>query len=178
MQYRHSIALAAIVAASSFAIPATAQSSSQEAQVTIGGTMTPNVSATNARVLAAGTIVAVSPLSEITSKRVEVGQAYKFTVVNDVVENGVVVIPRGSIATGLIKWKTGRAIGGKSGKFEVAFQSVEANGRTFPLMGIHRQEGRGNTVGALLGSILITGRSAVMLPGQIVNSMIAQPTPY
>jgi len=55
---------------------------------------------------------------------------------------------------------------------------VTANGVTFPLMGTHRQEGKGNTVGALLGSIWISGTSAVMLPGQIVTAMIKEQTAY
>jgi len=129
-------------------------------------------------VLPAGTIVAVTPLEEISSKHINVGDHFQFQVVNDVAENGVVVIPRGSIATGTITFKTGRAIGGKSGKFEVAFESVTANGHQFRLSGVHRQEGKGNTVGALLGSIWISGHSAVMLPGQMVNALIKEPTPY
>ena len=168
-------------------LPLLVVSATADAQSTETATETPTpvmqppvaapVAATQ-RILPGGTIVALSAMQEISSKRVKVGDKFQFQVVNDVVENGIVVIPRGSIATGTITWKTGRAIGGKSGKFEVRFDSVSANGVTFPLSGVHRQEGRGNTVGALLGSILISGRSAVMLPGQMVNATIAQPTPY
>jgi hypothetical protein len=82
------------------------------------------------------------------------------------------------VANGVISMQTGRGIGGKSGKFEVTFESVAANGVTFPLMGVHRQEGKGNTVGALLGSIWISGHSAVMLPGQVVTAMIKEKTSY
>lgn len=46
------------------------------------------------------------------------------------------------------------------------------------MSGMYRQEGRGNTVGALLGSIVISGRSAVMEPGQLVNAFTAAPIPY
>lgn len=173
-------AVAALVAS-----PVLAQSSSQEAPATVALPMPVEAPAPQpvapppvVRTLPAGTVVAVTPLKEITSKRVEVGQTYQFQVVNDVVENGVVVIPRGSTATGAITWKTGRAIGGKSGKFDVEFQSVSAGGHDIPLMGTHRQEGRGNTVGALLGSIFISGRSAVMLPGQIVNAVTKEPVDY
>ncbi len=88
------------------------------------------------------------------------------------------VIPRGSHAVGVITMQTGRAIGGKSGKFDVSFESVVANGTTSALAGVQRQEGKGNTVGALLGSILISCHSAVMLPGQVVTAMIKEPTPY
>jgi len=131
-----------------------------------------------ARFIAAGTQVSLAAVQELSSKHIKEGERYQFTVVNDVTDNGTVVIPRGSMATGLVTMQTGRAIGGKSGKFDISFEKVEANGVTFPLMGVHRQEGKGNTVGALLGSILISGRSAVMLPGQIVTAMIKEKTAY
>jgi hypothetical protein len=131
-----------------------------------------------ARFIRAGTQISLAALQELSSKHVKLGEKYQFEVVSDVIDNGVVVIPRGSKATGEITMKTGRAIGGKSGKFDVTFESVSANGVTFPLNGVHRQEGKGNTVGALLGSILISGRSAVMLPGQVVTAMIKDDTAY
>lgn len=130
------------------------------------------------RSLPAGTQVSLSPMQEISSKHIAMGERFQFQVVNDVVENGLVVIPRGSIATGVVTMKTGRAVGGKSGKFDITFESVTANGRAFPLSGIHHQEGKGNTVGALLGSIVISGRSAVMQQGQIVTAMIKEQTAY
>lgn len=130
------------------------------------------------RLLPAGTQVELTPQAEIASSKVRVGDKFNFTVVNDVVEQGVVAIPRGSIATGVINWKTGKAIGGKSGKFEVTFESLTANGHVVPLMGVHRQEGKGNTVGALFGSMWISGRSAIMQPGQIVKAMVKEATTY
>jgi hypothetical protein len=142
------------------------------APVTTGVIGISAVAAQTTQTVPSGTILQVTPLEEITSKKVEVGEKYKFQVVADVVEQGTVVIPRGSLVIGEIKWKTGRAIGGKSGKFEVEFQSVSVNGTEIGLTGTHRQEGRGNTVGALLGSIFISGRSAVMIPGQIVNALV------
>jgi hypothetical protein len=176
------LAACGAAAACFLSIPALAQESSQEEPMNVA-TPAPVAQAvaaplSTARMLPAGTIVAVTPLEEISSKHINVGDHFQFQVVNDVAENGVVVIPRGSIATGTITFKTGRAIGGKSGKFEVAFESVSANGHQFPLSGVHRQEGKGNTVGALLGSIWISGHSAVMLPGQMVNALIKEPTPY
>ena len=131
-----------------------------------------------ARFLPAGTQVSLTPTQELSSKHIKEGEHYKFTVVNDVTDNGVIVIPRGSIADGEITKQTGRGMGGKSGKFDVTFENVSANGVTFPLMGVHRQEGKGNTVGALLGSIWISGHSAVMLPGQVVTAMIKDRTAY
>jgi len=129
------------------------------------------------RLMPANTSLVVTPQVEISSKRIEEGQRFTFLTVGDVVEGGQVVIPRGSQVTGTITWKTGRAIGGKSGKFDVTFNTVSVYGRNYALRGQHRQEGRGNTVGALLGSIWISGRSAVMLPGQEVTIFTAEPIP-
>lgn len=128
--------------------------------------------------LPASTLLQVSPTAQIRSSNIEEGDVFQFTVVQDVVENGFVVIPRGSIVQGTITWKTGRAIGGKSGKFDITWNHVSVGGRQFALQGVHRQEGRGNTLGAVLGSILISGRSAQLDPGNVVTAMTAVPIPY
>jgi hypothetical protein len=130
------------------------------------------------RFLPAGTMVSLSPLQEISSKHMREGQRFPFVVVEDVVENGVVVIPRGSNATGFVTAQTGRAIGGKSGKFDISFEDVVGNGVRFPLTGMSRQEGKGNTMGALFGLIFISGRSATLLPGQVVTAFTSAPTGY
>lgn len=139
---------------------------------------TEDIATIETRYLPANTIVNVTPQAEISSKRVEEGQRVRFVVVDDVVQDDVVVIPRGASVLAKIPWKTGRAIGGKSGKFEVSFESVNLNGKAYAMTGQYRQEGRGNTTGALLGTIFISGRSAVMLPGQIVNAFTNEPIPY
>lgn len=138
----------------------------------------PAPAATVSRVVPPSTILTVTPLVEITSKRIEEGDKFQFSLTADVVEGGVVAIPRGSLVQGTITWKTGRAIGGKSGKFEVTFDHVTVNGKNYKVTGLHRQEGRGNSVGALLGSIIVSGRSAVMLPGQMANAITAEPIPF
>jgi hypothetical protein len=126
----------------------------------------------------AGTMLVVTPAQEISSKHVEEGQRVLFRVVHDVVEADRVVIRRGSPVYATVAWKTGRAIGGKSGKFQLRFDSVRVNGRDHAVTGQFRQEGRGNTVGALLGSMWITGRSAVMMPGELVNVFTDEPVIY
>lgn len=128
--------------------------------------------------LPASTILNVTPTAQIRSNRIEEGDVFQFTVVQDVVENGFIVIPRGTIVQGTITWKTGRAIGGKSGKFDITWNHVSLSGRQFALQGVHRQEGRGNTLGAVLGSILISGRSAELNPGDVITAMTAVPIPY
>ena len=80
--------------------------------------------------------------------------------------------------TGEVTFETGKEIGGKSGKFELAFRSVQVRGVEYPLTGVHRQEGKGNTVAAVFGSMLVSGRSAVMQPGQEARAFTATPIPY
>ncbi|MCG2839868.1 hypothetical protein L6Q21_02580 [Sandaracinobacter sp. RS1-74] len=155
--------IGAILAAASAAAPAAAQ---------------PAPAPASARTLPPSTPIKLNSLEEVSSKTVEVGTKVRFAVAEDVVEGGVVVIPRGAPATGTVSWKTGRAIGGKSGKFEVTFDEVTVNGRSLRLMGKHRQEGKGNTLGAVLGSVVISGRSAVMLPGQTVQALTGEAVPF
>ena len=133
----------------------------------------PSSTATSVRMVPASTMLTITPVNEITSKRIAEGDKFQFILLND-----VVAIQRGTNVQGVISYKTGRAIGGKSGKFEVTFDQITVNGKSYKLTGMHRQEGRGNTVGALLGSMFVTGRSAVMIPGQTATAMTAEPIPY
>lgn len=134
--------------------------------------------ATAAHVMPANTLLTVTPVEEISSKKIDVGSKVRFVTIGDITENGLVVVPRGSSVTGEVTFKTGKAIGGKSGKFEVAFRTVQVHGVDYALSGVHRQEGKGNTAAALLGSILVSGRSAVMQPGQEARAFTAAPIPY
>jgi len=128
----------------------------------------------SAVVVPVNTLVVVTPTEEITSIDMKVGTVRNFMVVNDVVEGGEVIIRRGSPVKATVTWRTGKGIVGKSAKFELTFNSVRSGGRDWALRGTVRQEGRGNTAGALLGSAIITGRSAVMTPGQLVNVFTAE----
>lgn len=156
----------------------------QEGSSTTG--IAPSVAAVAARpvvatagyVLPASTLIQVTPAAQIRSNRIEVGDVFQFNVVQDVVQDGYVVIPRGAIVQGTISFKTGRAIGGKSGKFDITWSNVRVGDQQYPLQGIHHQEGKGNTTGALLGSIFISGRSAQLDPGQVVTAMTAAPIPF
>lgn len=130
------------------------------------------------RSMPANTLLTVTPTSEISSKRIELGSKVDFVTVGDISEGGTVVIPRGSQVRGEITFKTGKAVGGKSGKFEVTFKTVSVRGTEYPLTGMHRQEGKGNTVAAVFGSMLVSGRSAVMSPGMEARAFTATPIAY
>jgi hypothetical protein len=88
------------------------------------------------------------------------------------------LIPRGSPVTAAVTFKTGKAVGGKSGKFEVTFERVNVRGKDYAMRGVHRQEGKGNTVAAVFATWRVSGRSAVMQLGQFVNAFTAEAIPY
>ncbi len=127
--------------------------------------------------LPADTVIQVVPVEDITSIHMKEGDQERLQVASDVVQNGVVVIPRGSTVAATVTWRTGKGVGGKSAKFDLTFNTVSVNGRQYALKGKHRQEGKGNTVAALLGSMVISGHSAVMESGQMVNAFTAEPIP-
>lgn len=131
-----------------------------------------------ARLLPASTPLEIASDGEISSKKIEVDDKFTFSVVADVLEYGEVVVPRGSKVTATVSWKTGRAIGGKSGKFELTFTSINVRGVDYAMSGTHRQEGKGNTVAAVFATWLVSGRSAVMTPGQTVTALTGEPIPY
>ena len=140
-------------------------------------TQVPVALAAGQAALPSDTMIQVTPVQEITSIKMVEGDQHMLQTVSDVMHNGAVVIPRGAPVRGTVTYRTGKGIGGKSAKFEMTFNSVTVGGRQYALKGKHRQEGRGNTVGALLGSIWISGKSAVMSSGQMVNAFTAQPIP-
>lgn len=127
--------------------------------------------------LPADTVIQVTPVQEISSINMKVGDVHMLQVATDVAQNGTVVIPRGAPVKSTVSYRTGKGIGGKSAKFELTFDSVTVNGTPYALQGKHRQEGRGNTVAALLGSIIITGKSAVISSGQALNAFTAVAIP-
>lgn len=128
-----------------------------------------------AATLPANTIVPVTTIHDITSKEMKVGDIQALQVASDVAQDGHVVIPRNSPVKATVTWRTGRGVGGKSAKFELTFNSVNISGRDYPLSGKYKQEGKGNTMAALLGSMVISGHSAVITTGQILNAVSAEP---
>lgn len=124
--------------------------------------------------LSAGTEVVLSLNEQLSSRTHDDGDTFGMSVVQDVVHEGRVVIPRGTRAVGQVTWQTGTGAFGKSGKMEIAFRYLDLNGQRIPLDGMHRQEGEGNTaatIGAVLGAgvvggLLVRGRRALIQQGR------------
>ena len=135
-------------------------------------------------VLAPNTEVVVTPNDTITTKgrQVKEGFKFRFSTVFDVMQDGVVVIPKGTPGEGTVTWMTSKAVFGKSGKMEVSFDWLELGGRRVSLTGRHREEGDGNTgatIGAVvavgvLGGLVVTGHSATVANGQTLRARLAE----
>lgn len=123
--------------------------------------------------IAPGLSVPMSINAELSTSRNKVGESVAFTVSQDVIANGAIVIPRGTRGVGEITMRSGRGMFGKSGKMEIAFRYLDMDGIRVPLEGSHFQAGNGNTagtVGAVLaagvvGGLVVTGKSANVTEG-------------
>lgn len=134
-------------------------------------------------VLSPNTEVVVTPNDTITTKGKKVKEGFKFPIstVFDVMQDGYVVIPKGTRGEGTVTWMTNKGAFGKSGKMEVSFDWLELGGRRVALTGTHRQEGEGNT-GATVGTAVaagvfaafVTGRSATIPNGQQLRARTAE----
>ncbi len=71
-------------------------------------------------------------------------------------QDGFVMIPRGTVGEATISYRTGKGAFGKSAKMEIEFNWLDLNGRRIPLSGKFRQEGEGNT-GAAVGAAVAVG---------------------
>jgi hypothetical protein len=137
-----------------------------------------------ASVLPAHTEVALTLDGELTSQGRKVGDTFRLSVSRDVVSGSTVVIPKGTPATGVITYRTGKGTLGKSAKIEVEIRSIDLAGRTIAMSGKQRRAGKGNgaaTVGMLLllGPLAagVTGTSARYKAGTAFTAYTAEPIP-
>lgn len=143
------------------------------------------VPATRTIVLPPNTEVDVTPNDTLSTKSAKVGDSFRFATVFDVMIDGVVLIPRGTVGQGNVVYRTGTGAFGKSGKMEVTFSSLTLGGRQVALTGKHRQEGEGNT-GAAVGAVVavgvfgafVKGHSATIANGQSLRAFTAEPLSF
>lgn len=136
---------------------------------------------TRAIALSPNTEITVTPNDTLSSKSIKVGDKFRISTVFDVMQDGFVMIPRGTYGEGTITYRTGKGAFGKSAKFEVEFNWIDLNGRHVPLTGKFRSEGEGNT-GAAVGAVVavgifgafVTGHSAIITNGQQLRAYTAE----
>jgi hypothetical protein len=125
-----------------------------------------------ANVLPAGTNVRLRLLSALTSQTARAGERFDLEVAEDVMLGGVVIIPRGSPASGEVTKVRHKGMWGRSGGLETRLLSIRANGVVIPIRGAVAERGETGTAG-VVASILVapvvgffvTGTSAVLPVG-------------
>ncbi|MDP9057371.1 MAG: hypothetical protein M3N34_08660 [Pseudomonadota bacterium] len=135
--------------------------------------------------MAPNTEISVTPNDTLSSKSIKVGDKFRISTVFDVMQDGFVMIPRGTYGEGTVSYRTGKGAFGKSAKFEVTFDWLDLNGRHIPLTGKYRAEGEGNT-GAAVGAVVavgvfgafVTGHSATITNGQQLRAYTAEPLAF
>ncbi len=151
------------------AIMLTAATLSSVAAARDGGPVAaPANAATVGALLPANTEVVVRLNEALSSSTARAGRRFEVSVARDVVVGNAVVVPRGTPGVGEVTWRTGRGAFGKSGKMEIAVTALSLDGRTVPVSGKTRLEGRGGTgatigavfAGGLVAGAFVTGRSA------------------
>lgn len=123
--------------------------------------------------LPAGTPVIVSLDAELSTQTSQLGDSFSVTVVNDVLHEGIVVIPKGTRGRGEITFLTKKGGFGKPGIIGIALRDMELGGRHVLLDGRFREEGGNNNaataatmfaVGIVAG--LVKGKSSVIPAGR------------
>lgn len=130
------------------------------------------ISSAPANVLPQGTSIRLRSLSELHSQNNRVGDHFDLEVAEDVMLNGVVVIPRGSQASGEVTRVRHKGMWGRSGRLETRLLSVRANGMTIPITGTVNEHGDTGTAGVVasivvlpIAGFFVTGTSAVLPVG-------------
>ncbi len=132
----------------------------------------------------AGTPIEVAFLDGVSSKSSQAGDSFRTRVTKDVVQDGIVVVPAGSVVVGSVTEATGlKKIGGQA-KLTLAFTKLElTSGRSAPISASFAEKGKSETGkdaatiggatagGALLGRLLSKGdKSKGTVLGAIVGA--------
>lgn len=140
--------------------------------------------ATPNTMLARGTPIRLRTLSQLHSQENRTGERFDLEVAEDVMLNGVVVIPRGSPATGEITRVRKKGMWGRSGRLETRLLSVRANGVSIPIAGTVAERGETGTAGVVASILVIpvagffvTGTSAILPVGTGFNGHTEADTP-
>lgn len=124
----------------------------------------------------------VKPNALITSKGARYGQEFQFTVTEDVVVDGAVIIEAGAQAYGVVSYINKAGLFGEPGEIEIQMDVVEGVGKDYPISGpLLFSKGRSRkTLTILLGVLvnplflLIHGQQANIYPNTEIELKLGQ----
>jgi hypothetical protein len=142
---------------------------------------------TSNAILRTGTSVPLRLSEELTTKgkKLRVGQRFRMEVAENVIVQGVTVIPVGSPAVGEITDVRNKGMWGKSGHLAGRILYATVNGRQIRLSGAFDDKGVAGGVGAVAVSALVflpagffmTGTSAMIPVGSSVKAFVDEDVP-
>jgi len=122
------------------------------------------------------TLIRLMVINEVSTKVVQAGYRFPLRVDEDVIVNGVKVIPVGAKAWGEVLRAEENGVAGKSGKLNVRLLYVDVAGDRVPIRGENKTAGAGGTAETVMGVIglgplglLARGNNAKLKAGEIFN---------
>lgn len=147
--------------------------------VAVAGAAQTTTAAAGSVVLRGGTEVPMKTLKNLSSLHARQGERFDLEVMQDVVADGLVVIPRGSRGIGEVRRVVSKGMMGKSGKLEIQVLFVELGGNRIRVDGRAADRGKAGTVGVVGGALLagafggfVTGTSAVIPAGTEMSGYV------
>ena len=138
--------------------------------------MCPSLTATAETVtLKGGTAIPLQLMETINGKTNVVGERINFMVTNDIIVNGKVVIPHGTIAYGQITRAKKNGLCGQAGEIQVSVNSVAAVDGTQVILtgGTLYDEGKNKLVLSLCLCLLVKGGNGELTAGMEVNPVVS-----
>lgn len=164
------------VVSAQYTIIAPAATSSASANPAPSSKAAPAESADGKFTLPRGTPVPLVFATDVNSKTASVGDPISFTLADDLKAGNVVVVPKGSLAAGLVIQADKTGPGGGPGDVTFQVDSLTVNGSVVKLRGFATKEGEAKppSVGAMM--IPVVGPFTVLKHG--TDAEIKQGTPF
>lgn len=152
-----------------------------EAATAPATTAGPNSAVVRQLSLPANSDIAITVVAPLKSGKEKVGHTFKIVTIADILQDGAIVIPKGTEGLGQVIFSKGGGSFGKSGQMELAFTSLSLNGQTIALQGKYREQAGGNggaATGAVLaaglvGGFLVHGHSVQIPVGKVMHAQNA-----
>ena len=136
-------------------------------------------------VLPAGTPIVVATADDLSSTVNKVGDSFKVVVAYDVVDHGIVVVPKGTAGVGEVTFSSKKGGFGRAGLLGIALRTLDLNGKQIELDGRYREEGKdnGGAAGAVVFAvgivgIAVTGKNSVIPKGRELKAHTGEDIAY
>lgn len=135
-------------------------------------------------IISEGTIVSLQLLQDISSSSANVGDVLEFETNEPIIIDNMVVVPKGTKASGKVTEATPRKIAGKAGKLNFTIDYLNfANGKVIRLNSEQKGTGKNKTGTAIAEAVLLTplfllkkGKNIKFEKGQIFKAFVEKDT--